>query len=105
MGWGDWMTVNRSLERSAGIEIQRRQLQVMHPDQLRGVADSLLCAFHQQEDLLKNAMRRIAELEIKHALMDCQAAAKQLQPKPQLDLLANLRGLVLRWFERLQGTS
>lgn len=99
------MTVNRSLEKSAAIEIQRRQLQVMHPDQLRGVADSLLCAFHQQEDLLKNAMRRIAELEVKHALMDCQAAAKQLQAKPQLDLLANLRRLVLRWLERLQGAT
>jgi len=105
MGWGDWMTVNRSLERSAGIEIQRRQLQVMHPDQLRGVADSLLCAFHQQEDLLKNAMRRIAELEIKHALMDCQAAAKQLRAERQLDLFTNLRRLVLRWFERLQGAT
>ena len=105
MGWGEWMTVNRSLERSATIEIQRRQLQVMPDDQLRGVADSMLHALHQQEELLKNAMRRIAELEIKHALIDCQAAAKQLQAKHQFNLLANLRRLVFRWLERLQGPT
>lgn len=91
------MTVNRSLERTATIEIQRRQLQAMPENQLRGVADTLLHTAHQQEELLKGAMRRIAELEVKQALMNCATAAAELHPKRQHHLIAYFRRLMGRW--------
>lgn len=92
------MAVTRSLERSAAIEIQRRQLKVMPEDQLRGLADSLMVAFHDRDQLLRNAMRRIAELEVKQALMDCGAAARQRRSEQrQLGPVARLIRRLLWW--------
>lgn len=65
-------------------------------DQLRASADSMLVLTHRQDALLRAAMRRIAELEVKHALLDCQAAAGQLtqqRKQPQLHP-------ILHWFAR-----
>jgi non-homologous end joining protein Ku len=58
---------------------------------LRALADSMICTAHQQDLLLRSAMRRIAELEVQHALVDARKAAAALRPR-QFKLWA-----VLRW--------
>lgn len=75
MSWGAWMVRQHSLEREAAIEIQRRALRAMPEPQLRGMADSLLVSLVETQAMLTSAMRRIAELEVREALMDCDTAA------------------------------
>jgi len=79
MGWGEWMATPATLEAQASLAIQRRQLQKLSHAQLEATADQLLVAFHDRDRLLRNAMKRLAELEIRQALMDHGAAARQLQ--------------------------
>lgn len=59
--------------------------------ELRAFADHLVCAAHDRDLLLRNAMRRIAELEVQRALVDVNAAATRLRPRQ-----SKLRA-VLRW--------
>ena len=72
------MVRQNSLEREAAIEIQRRSLRAMPEPQLRGMADSLLVSLLETQAMLTSAMRRIAELEVSKALMDCDAAVTEL---------------------------
>jgi hypothetical protein len=90
MGWGQWMAASHSLERQAQIEIHRREVKVMPVDQLRALADHLVCQAHDRDLMLRNAMRRIAQLEVQHALIDVAAAANALRPR-QPKLLTVLR--------------
>lgn len=93
MGWAGWMNASHSLERQVVVEAQRRQLQAMPVDHLRATADSLLTAFHERDLLLRNAMRRIAELEIKQALLDCESAATKLrQERSEQSQLGTVEG-------------
>lgn len=91
------MAVSHSLERQAQIEIHRREIKAMPEPQLRAVADHLLVQAHQRDLLLRNAMRRIAELEVQRALFDAHAAAASLKPRQP-----KLRA-VLRWIFGRQG--
>lgn len=92
------MNATHSLERQAVIEVQRRQLQGMPLEHLKATADSLLVAFHERDRLLRNAMRRIAELEIKQALLDCEAAAEKLrQERSEQSQLRPVEGGLWRW--------
>lgn len=59
--------------------------------ELRAMADHLICLAHDRDLLLRNAMRRIAELEVQRALVDVHAAATSLRPRQ-----SKLR-TVLRW--------
>lgn len=59
--------------------------------ELRAMADHLVCLAHDRDLLLRNAMRRIAELEMQRALIDVNAAAAALRPRQ-----SKLRA-VLRW--------
>lgn len=81
MGWGSWMVADHSLESQAHVAICRQELKAMKPDQLRAAADQLMVLTHNQDRLLRGALRRIAELEVKHALFDVNAAAASLRPK------------------------
>lgn len=81
MGWGEWMATSHSLERQATIEIHRREVRTMPEPELRALADHLVVQAHQQAVILRNAMRRIAELEVKGALLDAAAAARSLQAR------------------------
>lgn len=81
MGWGDWMATSNSLERQAQIEIDRRYVRGMPEEQLRAFADHLVVQSHNQAAVLRNAMRRIAELEVKEALINVSAIAASLEPR------------------------
>lgn len=83
MGWGAWMAeaATPSLERQAQIEIHRREVRAMPEDELRALADHLVVCSHNQAVLLRNAMRRIAELEMQSALFDTTAAARSLKAR------------------------
>ena len=78
MGWGQWMAAPASLESQATLAIQRQQLQRMSAEEVLALADSLLVAFHDRDRLLRNAMKRLAELEVRQALMDPGAEARLL---------------------------
>jgi hypothetical protein len=95
MGWGSWMVVQHSLESEASMAICRQELRAMTTDQLRAAADHLVVLSHNQDRLLRGAMRRIAELEVQRALVDVNAAATSLQRPKQ----GKLRAL-LHWFTR-----
>lgn len=95
MGWGSWMVVNHSLESEASLAICRQELKAMTTDQLRAAADHLVVLSHNQDRMLRGAMRRIAELEVQRALVDINAAAASLQQPKQHKLRA-----VLHWFTR-----
>ena len=95
------MVPARSLERQAQIEIHRRQIAAMPLIELRALADSMIVTLHDREQLLSQAMRRISELEMRNALMDTAAAARQLRSEQrQRQLGPVLRGL--RWLLRGQ---
>lgn len=79
MGWGQWMAAPASLESQATLAIQRQQLQRMSAEEVLALADSLLVAFHDRDRLLRNAMKRLAELEVRQALIDHEAVARQLR--------------------------
>lgn len=89
------MVPARSLEKEASIEIHRRQIAAMPVADLRALADSMICTLHDHEQLLSQAIRRISELELKHALMDHGAAARQLRSERQRKLGPIASGL--RW--------
>ena len=65
------MAAPASLESQATLAIQRQQLQRMS-------AEEVLVAFHDRDRLLRNAMKRLAELEVRQALMDPGAEARLL---------------------------
>lgn len=95
MAWGSWMVVQHSLEAEASLAICRQELKAMAPDQLRAAADRLVVLSHNQDRMLRGAMRRIAELEVQRALVDINAAAASIQQPKQHKLRA-----VLHWFTR-----
>lgn len=99
MGWGEWMAgaCQRSLESQAQIEIHRRSVKAMPESELRALADSLVVQAHDQAAILRAAMRRIAELEVRHALINSQMAAQSMQPQRQRHLLTVLKRFWLRW--------
>ena len=75
------------------MAICRQELRAMTPDQLRAAADHLVVLSHNQDRLLRGAMRRIAELEVQRALVDVSTAAASLQRPKQHKLRA-----LLHWF-------
>lgn len=81
MGWGNWMATTHSLERQAQIAIHRQEIKAMPEPQLRALADHMIVQAHNQSAILQAAMRRIAELELKTALIDAAAAARELRPR------------------------
>lgn len=89
------MVPARSLEKEESIEIHRRQIAAMPVADLRALADSMIVTLHNREQLLSQAIRWISELELKHALMDHGAAARQLQSERQRKLGPIASGL--RW--------
>jgi hypothetical protein len=95
MSWANWMGEKMTMEREAGIQIGRLQIQQMPVDQLRALADSMFVTHVHTDHLLRGAMRRIAELELQTALIDADAIARQLQAE-QRQLLRPLRWL-RRW--------
>ena len=94
------MAASPSLEQQAMLEIQRRELQQMPEKQLRGVADSILVAFHGNDHILRNAMRRIAELEMREALVDHVGVAQELAPQGQRQLfhVLDCGRILLKWW-------
>jgi hypothetical protein len=65
----------------------------MSQQQLQAAADHLVVLVHNQDRMLRGAMRRIAELEIQHALVDLKAAAASIQQPKQSKLRALLHRL------------
>ncbi len=78
-------------ERALSIEVQRRQVQEMNLDQLRGVADSLIVAYGNTDMMLRAAMGRIAELESRQALVDIRKIQQQLLCERHGKLFGRLR--------------
>lgn len=73
------------------IEVQRRQVQQIPLEQLRGVADSLIVAYGNTDMMLRAAMGRIAELESRQALVNTQYIHQQLLRQRYGKLLGDFR--------------
>lgn len=97
MAWGNWMALSYSLEAQAQIAIHRQEVREMSEADVRALADSLVVQTHHHSALLRSAMRRIAELEVKHALVDAHAMAASLQRRKQGKLRTVLRGIFNSW--------
>lgn len=67
----------------------------MPEDDVRALADSLVVQAHNHNALIRNAMRRIAELEVQRALIDAHAMAASIRTRKQSKLRA-----VLHWVRR-----
>lgn len=64
MGWADWMVVNLSLEDELQLERDSRQVLTHHDhEQVAQLCAQLMKQNHHQQQLLKQAVGRITELE------------------------------------------
>lgn len=97
MAWGSWMALSHSLEAQAQIAIHRAEVRQMSEADLRALADSMVVQAHNQNALIRSAMRRIAELEVQRALIDAHAAAASLRSRKQSKLRAVLDWLRSGW--------
>lgn len=77
------MASSDTLESQARLAICRQELCTLPPAQLQAAADQLMVLTHNQDRMLRGAMRRIAELEVQRALIDAHAAAASLQRPKQ----------------------
>ena len=76
MGWGAWFVLQQSDESRFTRECARRQLRCMPHRELLATAETLLSQWMDADQLLRQAVRRVAELETAAALRD----APPLQP-------------------------
>ena len=64
MGWADWMVVNLSLEDELQLERESRQVLTHHDaEEVAKLCAQLIKQNHHQQQLLKQAVGRITELE------------------------------------------
>lgn len=64
MGWADWMVVNLSLEDELQLEREARHVLTHHDaEEVKKLCAQLVKQTHHQQQLLKQAVGRIAELE------------------------------------------
>lgn len=76
-----WLDMKLPVERQLTLEGLRREAAQMHHHELIATHDFLLCHHIQTEFMLQQAMRRVAELELRHAMSvtsDHQAWAQEL---------------------------
>lgn len=85
-----------TMEKEAGLQIGRLQIQQMPEKELRAMADSLFVTYVHTDHLLRQAMRQIAESELERVLVDTAAIAQQLHHE-QAQLLSPL-GRLRRWW-------
>jgi len=89
MGWGDWFVLNHSEEKQFKREVFIRHLRKLPPDQLLGTAETMLHQWVDTSQLLSQAIKRVAELEMQAAVRDepagdawrAQLAAELLRPR------------------------
>jgi hypothetical protein len=89
--------------RQLTVEVQRRQIQQMSLEQLRGVADSLVVTYAATDTMLRRAMGRIAELELQQSLIDVDAIARQLHAERKGKLFGDLWIHSWRWLKWCMG--
>ena len=70
MGWGQWFVLNHSEEALFSRECGVRYLRSLPPDQLLAAAESIARQWFDADQLLRQASKRVAELEIEIALSD-----------------------------------
>lgn len=87
-----WLDPALSLSAEAAQEWDRRQAAAQHRDELSALADRLIVAHYQHERILKQALKRVTELEVKLML----AEAKPAPPAPAARHLAWARELLRR---------
>lgn len=92
------MAAPATLESQAQLAIHRQGLQSMSRQDLLGLADMLLVSHHDRDRLLRNAMKRLAELEVRQALVDHDAAARTL--RSEHGALRRMVRLVTTWWRR-----
>jgi hypothetical protein len=68
---GPWrLDLTLTLPTQLDLERGRRAIPKMHRHQLDALADSLLVAHAQQQQIIRQAMGRVAELEAREALQE-----------------------------------
>lgn len=67
-GW--WLNMELPPERCMSLEISRRQIPQLSPAELQAIHDSLLVALAHKDHMLNQAMRKVAELELR--LFTCE---------------------------------
>lgn len=68
VAWGSWMVADLTPELEFEIQKSRQQISRARPDELRAMAADTYQAWLMQSVILRQACRRIAELECKEAL-------------------------------------
>ena len=77
MTWGEWMCPVRGPEHELELERQRRSIASYDLNQAQDMLWRLAQLCSHQELMLRGATRRIAELECREALRECDAGSKQ----------------------------
>ena len=70
MAWGNWFVLNHSEEALFTRECAVRHLRSLPPDQLLAAAELIARQWFDADQLLRQASKRVAELEIEIALVD-----------------------------------
>ena len=91
-----WMAFEPTVEQEATLQVSLLQLKNMPEAQLRANVDTLARSYWMQQLVLRQAMRRIAELELQRAMADPDAMAAQLR-REQNKLGGFLNRLRRRW--------
>ena len=78
MGWGSWFVLTHSEENRFTRECALRQLRSLPRDQLLAASETLLNQWLDADQLLRRAVRRVAELETADALRDARPASEPL---------------------------
>lgn len=68
MAEGNWLDMNLPIERELTLTAHRRAAAHMHHHELVAIHDNLLVSYCHCSHMLEQAMRRVAELELREAV-------------------------------------
>lgn len=81
MDAGAWLIPDLSLATQASMEIDRRRAAHLGIEELAALADTLICDWYRQRQIIDSALGRVRHLEVEVALLKCPPARRE--PEPQ----------------------
>jgi len=68
----DWLVPQLSLATQLEQELDRRKAAKLSHDELSILADTLICKWYHNQELINRLLRRVQQLEVKTALAECK---------------------------------
>jgi hypothetical protein len=68
----DWLVPQLSLATQLEQELDRRKAAKLSHHELSALADTLICKWYHNQELINRLLRRVQQLEVKTALAECK---------------------------------